>query len=44
LTSCNAKLSLQANVCQVSHLTRYAAQFASFDQIEYSLTQSKNCC
>lgn len=44
LTSCNAKSHLQANVCQVSHLTRYAVQSESFEQIEYSLTQSKNCC
>jgi hypothetical protein len=42
LTSCNAKSHLQENVCQVFHLTRYAVQSASFDQIEYSLTQSKN--
>jgi hypothetical protein len=32
LTSCNAKLH-QANVCQVSHLTRYAVQFISFDKL-----------
>jgi hypothetical protein len=44
LTSCNAKSHLQANVCQVFHLTRYAVQSVSFEQIEYSLTQSKNCC
>jgi hypothetical protein len=44
LTSCNAKSPFQANVCQVSHLTRYAVQSVSFEQIEYSLTQSKNCC
>lgn len=44
LTSCNTKSHLQANVCQVSHLTRYAVQSVSFEQIEYSLTQSKNCC